>query len=348
MTSITNFLEPRAYHAEDDRALLSATFTAAGTYALNPKSGIVRSGNPTVGAVLPPTSSVRSVRVNAFQAIVAGQVPTKIGQQGGYLHTETTDIDVGIDPNGSTNPRNDIIAIVITDQTYLGTTTSGGVIAVPGTPQASPVDPTAPANSSWLPLARVRVVPGATTFTSADITDLRTWTTGRGAALPVNNQAERDALTAYDGLRVYRLDAQREEVFIAGARRTTNGLVANPLRPYGTWIIATSNYEEHMTEAGFIARPPFDYPEGTSYYQFNRTASGGVQYSVVKTERIGYVLLQTWYEWNNGLNARDKDIRMRMNNVYPTLNNIANGTPTTAQLNTMNTWLTWSDILAVS
>lgn len=77
-------------------------------------------------------------------------------------------------------PRNDIIAF---DAATLASGT-GGIVAIIGTPNASPTDPTVPATA--IALARLRHAASATTIPTAKIDDLRVFTNlndGRSSAV---------------------------------------------------------------------------------------------------------------------------------------------------------------------
>lgn len=86
---------------------------------------------------------------------------------------------------------------------------TAAITVIVGTPNASPSDPTVPATA--LALARLRHGASAVTIPTANIDDLRKYTTLAGAPIPVANQAARDALTAVPALRVDRLDLDRIE-----------------------------------------------------------------------------------------------------------------------------------------
>ena len=81
------------------------------------------------------------------------------------------------------NPRIDLVVAGVTDT---GNSSSFGYVSIiAGTPAASPAPPSAPANS--FPLANVRVNANATTITSGNITDVRTFQCAPGGILPVSS-----------------------------------------------------------------------------------------------------------------------------------------------------------------
>ena len=140
-------------------------------------------------------------------------------------------------------PRNDIMVWDSVTRQF------GAVI---GTPNASPSDPTV-ANTK-LPLGRLRHAASATTIPLAKIDDLRTFTALRGVPVQVLNQAARDALFKYDGLRVYRLDLHLVETWNgsrwAGAPQVYTPTVTGITQGNGT---VTGRYvEQGKTVTGTI------------------------------------------------------------------------------------------------
>lgn len=111
-----------------------------------------------------------SVDVAGGRAIVAGSEAT---YQGSYWVENRGVRNVTISAADGTNPRLDLIVARVRDDAYSGASNDWDLIAVTGTPAASPAAPTAPANSTTL--ARVAVAALATTVVNANITDLRTF-----------------------------------------------------------------------------------------------------------------------------------------------------------------------------
>lgn len=76
-----------------------------------------------------------------------------------------------------------------------------------GTAAASPTKPAIPVGAVEIATATVpSTATGGTSGSGVVITQTAQFTVARGADIPVRSQAERDALTAYDGLSVKRLD----------------------------------------------------------------------------------------------------------------------------------------------
>lgn len=115
-----------------------------------------------------PTPAM-SVQVATGHAVIAG---TQTATQGFYIAYNDAATTATIATADPTNPRIDIVCVVVQDAYYGGTANNQVIFqVVTGTPSSSPVIPTAPANS--IVLARVAVAANATTITNANITDVR-------------------------------------------------------------------------------------------------------------------------------------------------------------------------------
>jgi hypothetical protein len=112
-----------------------------------------------------------------------------------------------------------------------------------GTAAASPTKASLPVGATEL--ATVQVAAGATSTNGAGVTITNTarQAVARGARVPVRSQAERDALTAYAGLEVYRLDTGYPERYSAayGWQTIRNRAFRTTAFTAGTWA-ATNNY----------------------------------------------------------------------------------------------------------
>ena len=109
-----------------------------------------------------------SVQVAAGHAVIAG---TQVTNQGYYAAYNDGAATVAIATANPTNPRIDLICVVVQDSYYSGANDQVIFQAVTGTPASSPVAPSAPNNS--ITLARVAVAAGATSITNGNITDVR-------------------------------------------------------------------------------------------------------------------------------------------------------------------------------
>jgi hypothetical protein len=202
-----------AVMSQQDARLATTVQSMSGASGIQGRSGISPAGgNP--GLVTQTGTASSSVLVNAFGAGIQGSRATNAG-----LYLATMDAQLTLDilsghPADSTNTRNDLVIARQTDTQWSDASTAFVVQQVVGTPSASPVDPT-PAAGDYIELARI-VIPKAsitgTSVTNAMITDLRPWTVAAGGILPVVSQADRDALTKYSGLSVWRMDTSPQRM----------------------------------------------------------------------------------------------------------------------------------------
>lgn len=134
------------------RDLASEGIVDAGSLAVTEKAG---------GANL-------SVDVAAGAAWVLGD--TNPNAQPCYRVRNDAVVNLGISPDPS-NPRKVLIVAQITDETFAGTGRNWQLIAIHGTPAASPAEPALPASA--LPLAMIDVPAADTSITNSQITDRR-------------------------------------------------------------------------------------------------------------------------------------------------------------------------------
>lgn len=133
-----------------------------------------------------------SVSVAAGYALVKGSTTS---YQGMYsVHNDASIDAVAISPGDPTNPRRDIVGLLIRDGDYSGSDYDVQVHVVEGTPAGSPADPTLP--DSFLALARVQVDANeSTSIVNADITDLRVFTGDYDLRRTMNLSATSTSLT---------------------------------------------------------------------------------------------------------------------------------------------------------
>jgi len=210
----------------------SAMLTGAspsGTTGIAARPGVrYGTGNPLqVNA-----SSGMSVTVNAGVAFVQGSTSATAGMYTGCLDTTSTLTATTSDP---TNPRIDNVIVQFVDN---GNNTSTGTINIQaGTPAASPVAPTLPANS--LLLAQLSVGAGVSSITAGNITDKRVFTVAQGGILPMANVSggiSGPAGLYVDDLSTGRLkrsdgsgNARQPKIgaFAAGYSQVTGGVATN-------------------------------------------------------------------------------------------------------------------------
>lgn len=192
-------------------------------------------GSATDYAVAQNTTPNLTVQVAAGDAYV-----TCYNASGGLYHvfndgTQSATITAA----HATLPRRDLVVVRVQDQEQSGATNTADVFVVAGTPAAVPVDPSLPAGASYLTLARVAVAAAATTITSANITDLRTYAHSAGG-LQVVTSGTRPA-SAYEGQQVYESDTDRVVLWNGSAWQTSAQLGAwTAYTP--TWVGSTGSH----------------------------------------------------------------------------------------------------------
>lgn len=153
------FLQNATGHpAEDVRRMLWSM--------MGGRPGIIKTGDLAVTQNGTPNMSVNVADGRAFIAGTEGSF------QGVYHLENRGTLNVVIAASDPTNPRRDLIVAKVQDAIYSGSTNAASIVAVTGTPNASPVDPAVPNNC--IVLARVAVAANATSIVNANITDLRT------------------------------------------------------------------------------------------------------------------------------------------------------------------------------
>ena len=166
-----------SFSAEQDRLLVAAlTGAPVGQFTAGVGAGNSGGGHGIVGQndlLVTETSPVSlSVKVAAGSAFVRGSTSgVASATQGVYSITNDGDVAVALQSGDQTHPRRDLIVLTVRDAAYSGAQNDAVLQVVQGTPDASPADPTVPANS--LVLARVQVPAQASGVINSYITDLR-------------------------------------------------------------------------------------------------------------------------------------------------------------------------------
>lgn len=179
-----------------------------------------------------------SVDVAGGRVAIAGSEAT---YQGTYVCENRGTTNVIIAAADATNPRIDLIVAKVQDAAYSGATNSWSIVAVTGTPAASPAAPSAPNNS--IVLARVAVAALAASITNANITDYRFITAGQFIAGPgphvICQSTNRPTSPLFEGMSIYETDTnktymynwsawvQREDCFVV-ADSTARTNLASP------------------------------------------------------------------------------------------------------------------------
>jgi hypothetical protein len=239
------WLQSGAYTAEHDR-FVGTALLGPGT-SLTGRGGVRRvSGNEF--QVVPSTPAGLSVDISRGMAFVQGSYTAIQG-----VYTVVNDVSfplviAGANPSSS---RIDLVVLEVLDSTYSGASNTAQVRVIQGTPATNPVPPTA--SGSYIALAQVLVPANAVSIVAGNITDLRPFSGGLGAPVPVRNVTERNALPdKYDGLQVFMMDNTWEiHTYVAGE-----------------WYGSTPRYYNvtagsMITIGTSLATGPFDYATRT-------------------------------------------------------------------------------------
>ena len=151
-----SWLQNGSHPAENDRLT---------TQTIWKTSGII---NATDLAVTQNSPAGMSVLVASGWAAIVGTTQSNMGTYMAYNDATTT---LTVSTANPSNPRIDIVVVTVNDAYYTGSLNNVTFQVIAGTPAASPVAPSTPANS--LLLATIAVGAGVTSIVTANITDNR-------------------------------------------------------------------------------------------------------------------------------------------------------------------------------
>ena len=151
-----SWLQAGSYPAQYDRLTAQALWATTGIIG---SSSLAVTQNSPAGM---------SVRVASGWAAIVGTTTTNMGVYTAFNDATTV---ATITPADFTNPRIDLICVMVRDAFYSGANNDVIFNVVAGTPASSPTVPATPANS--IALATVAVAANASTIVTADITDVR-------------------------------------------------------------------------------------------------------------------------------------------------------------------------------
>jgi hypothetical protein len=229
------WLQAGAYTAEHDR-FVGTALLSPGT-ALTGRGGVRRAAGDEF-QVKANSPATMTLQVNPGMAFVQG---VYTATQGTYVVVNDAVFNLTIITAHATLSRIDLVVLEILDSTYAGSSNLAQVRVLQGTAASSPAPPTAA--GSYIVLAQVLVPPSATSIVDGNITDLRPFSGGLGAPIPVRNVTERNNLAnKYDGLTVFMMDNAYEIQTYAG----------------GEWYGSTTRYYG-VTTAAFVMDSPTDY-----------------------------------------------------------------------------------------
>lgn len=260
------------------------------------KPGIFQSGDFQVTQNGSPNMTVN---VSTGTALVRGTEDASF--QGMYWVENEATQNVSITAAHATLNRIDLVVIRIRDNAYsTGPSNDATIYVVDGTPASSPSAPSAPPNS--LILAQVAVDAAVTQILTADITNVRTTTTGQGYAglkgafrratssnrPSTNLQAYQDFIVEDDTKRPYYHNGTNWIPF--GAYGVTNTLSSFTLDvsaadstctltvPIGTWLLISKCEYEYTGSSGGV---------GQTMWIRNVTAGTDIDKSEVYSAALG-------------------------------------------------------------
>jgi hypothetical protein len=210
---------PGVVSAQDARLADAGLIAVQGPSAIDVRTGVLPGPNYTALVVGTTATAPMTVQIRTHHWITS-----RGAANGPYRGSNELTRTVSIAAAPGSNSRIDVVYVKMQDATPgvpSPDATSGELYGVvTGTADVSPTKPALPVGA--LELATVTVAAGATNTAGAGVTIAQTarLTALRGTRVPVRNQADRDALTPYAGLEVYRLDNGRVELSNGGAWAT--------------------------------------------------------------------------------------------------------------------------------
>lgn len=215
-------------------------------------AGVPRSG--VLGPAPSVTLSGSTVRVSPFNAAVSSG-------KGAYLLAVDSVTDAGtLAVADATNSRRDrvVLEVLDPDNGSGGTTRSGRLRVIAGTPAALPDLPPLPAMALHIAQIQVPKSPSGAAVTPVVTIDAP-FTATAGAPIPVRTVAERDALLKFEGAQALRLDAPGRTVdVVVGGVWSSGGEAKQPIR------LVASNYQADPPRDGdaLPQEPPSVYRSG--------------------------------------------------------------------------------------
>ncbi|MGZ4533050.1 MAG: hypothetical protein ACXVXP_11945 [Mycobacteriaceae bacterium] len=248
------FTDGSVVSAQDARTSLASLVAHDGAGA---RLGVFYEGTQTLITGTATTSP--SMQVAVAPLAFCGQ---KASAEGVYIGRSPGTVLVDIAAAPASNSRIDTVYVMQRDHlsnTSADAISQGEVGVITGTASATPTAPAAPAGAVVVGTVQVAAGVTATTNAGCTIATTCTWTTGAGSPIPVRTQAERDALTAFGGLRVLRLDLAGDPVGTYDAKNSTwwgtsfqsiapTGVnFTNPPAGYGTLTLGVSGKMANLT-----------------------------------------------------------------------------------------------------
>lgn len=153
-----------------------------------------------------------SVNVAAGRAVVRSGGTSSL-LAGVYIGLNDATVNVAIAAADATNPRRDLVVFQVRDSNYGEAAADARITVVTGTPAASPSDPALTSYPNCVVLARVAVAAGATSITTANITDLRTRAHTVGGRKVCTSTTRPTGASLHTGLAIFETDTLRALVY---------------------------------------------------------------------------------------------------------------------------------------
>lgn len=183
-------------------ALQAGNYSTATT--LRARGGV----HPSLGQELVVTqtgSPSMAVLVESGVASIPGNLNST---QGNYIVCNDAQVTLSIAAAHATLPRIDIVVINVRDSQYSGASNDCQLQVITGTPNSSPVAPTAPDNS--ITLAQVAVAAADTSITNGEITDTRFYLAAVGGVINARTEATRPSSAEIaEGQLVWTMDGNK-------------------------------------------------------------------------------------------------------------------------------------------
>lgn len=199
-----------AVTAADEARLSQAAGWARATTGIGVRTGCAYLG---ASSLVTATATTAPMTVQVQPLAFVGQ---KAALEGAYIGASkaVVSVDIAAAPGTAGQSRIDVVYVMQRDAnstTSPDGVTQGEVGVITGTAAVSPAKPSIPVGA--VEVGTVTVPYGATATTGCTVSTTCSWTAPLGAPIPVRSLAERNALTAYESLRVWRLDTHTIEQY---------------------------------------------------------------------------------------------------------------------------------------
>lgn len=254
------FIQSGGETAERARRALAAILGRRGGIVDTPDLAVTENGTPNM-----------TVNVASGQVVIPG---TQATYQGSYILENRGALNVALAAADATNPRKDLIVAKVQDAAYSGASNIFSIVAVTGTPAASPAEPAMPANA-WQ-LALVDIPANDTAITNSQITDRRTQQTGqKGNAAALGGVivcTSATLPTAPEGTAIYVTDL--DEFYVSdGVQYSVPDNLASGIMQKAT-LTTSVGPTSAATEMDIITAPSFQPSAGNRKIRITLNARG--------------------------------------------------------------------------